>query len=365
MINWFYLLFKQTANTVDKQHFTLLYSRARSMAFTSWDIKSGWSKTGLYPFNLNRVLNDIQKLQLKEVIHQTVNVVTDLSSHSEILPTPVTFESLALLRAKIEQDTPLDHFHQHCFHKLANAAEKAFANCAILLDENNLLFEQNNKKTTWLSVRSTVTGNAKVMTYNDIVEAQRKLDIKEANATGVKGRSRRVQKAKPDECKRLPAEEVELGKCEIKALGLEKYCSVLQFWVWRLCRLGAMFIRDQFVDCFILQHIDITISSNAVVHKSEKTPTRLTVLISSLAPISHVTIDRHGKIGCAVMVICGLPHDIQGVLSSSSRWSRAWSLFWVVCTQWTLHKHLSCSCVIDCCASSYNRRSERCSVTFV
>jgi len=39
---------------------------------------------------------------------------------------------------------------------LANATEKAFADRAILLDENKLLFDQNNEKTTRLSVKSTV-----------------------------------------------------------------------------------------------------------------------------------------------------------------------------------------------------------------
>lgn len=55
--------------------------------------------------------------------------------------------------------------------KLGNAAGKAFAERAFLLDKNNLLFKQNNEKTTRLSVRSTVIGNANVMTYDDIVEA--------------------------------------------------------------------------------------------------------------------------------------------------------------------------------------------------
>jgi hypothetical protein len=53
---------------------------------------------------------------------------------------------------------------------LANAAEKAFADRAILLDENLLLFEQNN-------------GKAKVLSYEDIVEAQRQCDMKEAILT--------------------------------------------------------------------------------------------------------------------------------------------------------------------------------------
>jgi hypothetical protein len=43
--------YREGANTVGKQHFTFRYSRARDVAFTPRNIKSGWSKTGLYPFN--------------------------------------------------------------------------------------------------------------------------------------------------------------------------------------------------------------------------------------------------------------------------------------------------------------------------
>ena len=58
-----------------------------------------------------------------------------------MLPTPVTYESLTYLRTKIEQGTALDSPTRYRFQKLSNAAEKAFADRAILLDENNLLFE--------------------------------------------------------------------------------------------------------------------------------------------------------------------------------------------------------------------------------
>jgi hypothetical protein len=98
------------------------------------------------------------------------------------------------MRTMIEQGTALNSPHKHRFQKLANAAEKAFADRAILL-ENRLLFEQTNEKTnektTRLSIRSTVTGTAKVMTYDDIIEAQRKCDIKEAITTGAKQGNRK------------------------------------------------------------------------------------------------------------------------------------------------------------------------------
>jgi hypothetical protein len=196
---------------VGKQHFTLLYSRARSIAFTSRNIQSGWSKTGLFPFNPDRVLDGMQKPQTEESVPPPASLTTHLPPHDDMLPTPVTFESLRSLRTKIAQDTTLDHSGQHRFQKLANAAEKAFADRALLLDENRLLFEQNNKKTTRLSIRSTVTGTAKVMAYDDIIEAQRKRDAKEAIMPGTKRRNRKCQRSKTVERERSRAEESEAG----------------------------------------------------------------------------------------------------------------------------------------------------------
>jgi len=44
------------ANAVNKEHFVLLYRRARDVALTAHNIRSGWSKAGLFPFNPSRVL---------------------------------------------------------------------------------------------------------------------------------------------------------------------------------------------------------------------------------------------------------------------------------------------------------------------
>ena len=123
----------------------------------------------------------------------------------------------------------LDSPSKHRFQKLANAAEKAFADRAILLDENKLLFEQNNEKTTRLSIRPIVTGTAKVMTYDDIIEAQRKRDVKEATTTGAKKQVASVRVLRLGECKRSRVDELEHGRREIKTPGLEEYCSILQF----------------------------------------------------------------------------------------------------------------------------------------
>ena len=219
-------LFRGGANMIGKQHFTLLYDRARNAAFTPRNIKSGWSKTGLVPFNPDRVLNDIPKPQVEEIVQQTANRTIELLD--DVLHTPVTWESLMCLRTKIEQGSALDSPTKHHFQKLANATEKAFADRTILLDENRLLFEQNNEKTTRQSVKSTMPGNARIMTYDDIVKAEQKRAAKVGVAGGKRGRGR-PKGSKTHEGKGSCANKLEIGNREIQALGLEKYCSVLQF----------------------------------------------------------------------------------------------------------------------------------------
>ncbi|KAF2187426.1 DDE-domain-containing protein, partial [Zopfia rhizophila CBS 207.26] len=48
-------------NAIGKEHFTSLYSRARSRAFTPRNIRAGFSACGLFPFNPDRVLRGIPK----------------------------------------------------------------------------------------------------------------------------------------------------------------------------------------------------------------------------------------------------------------------------------------------------------------
>ena len=48
-------------DTIDKEHFTYMYSPAREKVFTVRNIRSGWSGTGLFPFNPNKILDKIPK----------------------------------------------------------------------------------------------------------------------------------------------------------------------------------------------------------------------------------------------------------------------------------------------------------------
>jgi hypothetical protein len=178
---------------------------------------SGWSKTGLRPFNPERVLKDIQKPDVNgDVIAPEIEKPCDFLQPQ--LETPTTAESMLSLRKRIKRATEsvahgrgIDAPCKSYIQKLANAAENAFADRAILLDENLLLFEQNNEKSTRKSMRATVVGSARVMSYEDIVEAQKQRDIKEAAAKVTRGR--RSKRNPPAEVlgKRSRGQELEGG----------------------------------------------------------------------------------------------------------------------------------------------------------
>lgn len=223
---------------IGKQHFTLLYNRAQHKAINTRNIISGQSKTGLRPFNPERVLKELQKPD--EVKYYSPLVVNskgdDMPYHLETPKTLTTFENLVVLRKNIEMSLArqevVNTYTKLSVQKIADAAENAFAKRAILLDENILLFEQNNEKTTRTSMKATIVGTAKVLSYEDIVEAQQKRDMKDAETVAVRGQ--RISKRNgsgPSKIigKRTRSHEREEAIDEIKALGIEEYYSVLKF----------------------------------------------------------------------------------------------------------------------------------------
>jgi DDE superfamily endonuclease len=90
-------LYRGGSNMIGKQHFTLLYDRAQRKAMTSWNIISGWSKTGLRPFDPEWVPEDMQKPDMAK--HCTPLIInSDKDSFPPVLKTPKTFENFASLR---------------------------------------------------------------------------------------------------------------------------------------------------------------------------------------------------------------------------------------------------------------------------
>lgn len=130
-------LYRGGANTVGKEHFTSLYSPAWDKALTSRNIKAGWVKAGLFPFNLDRVLGDIQKPLAELTVPKANEAKVGSSLQEEVLQTPVTAEALTSLRSLIERNAyTLDETSKQRLQKLANAAQTSFAKCALLHDEN-------------------------------------------------------------------------------------------------------------------------------------------------------------------------------------------------------------------------------------
>jgi len=230
-------LYRGGANTVGKEHFTSLYSPAREKALTSKNIMAGWIKAGLYPFNPDRVLRGIPKPPAELTIPKANEVRVWSCPEGEVLQTPATAEALTSLHNLIEQEAhALDAISQQRLQKFAKAAQISFAECALLQDENQLLFKQNDEAKRRKSTKSTVVGKAKVMSYEDIVEARGKRAAKEAakDAAAVKqgrGRKRKsppVEAAKAKKGNKVRRSEVEVAQDEMAVGGLGDYCSVLQ-----------------------------------------------------------------------------------------------------------------------------------------
>ena len=128
----------------------------------------------------------------------------------------MTAEALTSLRNLIEQDThTLDETSKQRLQKLANAAQVSFAECALLLDENRLLFQQNNESKCRKSTKLTVVGKAKVMSYEDIVEVQAKRAAKEAAKEAVAVNGKRGRKRKSPALAGAKAKKARRSEAEI------------------------------------------------------------------------------------------------------------------------------------------------------
>ncbi|KUL81415.1 hypothetical protein ZTR_10223, partial [Talaromyces verruculosus] len=157
------------------------------------------------PFNPSRVVREFQA-SLPEIHTKIAVDHPNVSSHP--CRTLTTSDHLVSLCSEVEQDTQsLDSACKHRLQKLGRAAAQVFAERALLLEENRVLFEQNNEKTCRQSSGTTVVGHAKVMSYEDIIEAQKKRD-----ATATKQDSTRKKRPKAGD--RLLSKSDEKRKAE-------------------------------------------------------------------------------------------------------------------------------------------------------
>lgn len=221
------LLCRGGANAVRLEHFGSLYDRARMAAMTSRNITAGWSKSGMFPWNPDRVLRDIQRPPGDDC-RPRVNTVQPgkYSREVEQPQTPITAEGLKLLCRQMDKETRRwDNGSKSLVKRLAHAAEKAFADRVLLHTENGRLLIQNNEKRSRTSRPARKVGNAKVMSYEDIIEAQTKRDMKKTAQT----RKRINSSTGGRRGKRSCADDIRNAEDEIRAWSFREYCSVISF----------------------------------------------------------------------------------------------------------------------------------------
>jgi hypothetical protein len=135
------LLYRGRAETANKAHFTKLYSQARSLAITSRNIRSGWSKTGLYPFNPAKVLDDMQEVPASPTSAPVMRGVPLQPLLSlTLVKTPTNTVSLAALQHKLEERPERVTSTDLYVEKVLYTAQQAFAERELLREENKTLF---------------------------------------------------------------------------------------------------------------------------------------------------------------------------------------------------------------------------------
>ncbi|KAI4106013.1 MAG: hypothetical protein L6R37_002376 [Teloschistes peruensis] len=154
---------------------------------------AGWTATGLFPFNPERVLRHTPKPLVELTVPKAAEVVScpqDRVLQAPTTPvTPVTIEALTSLHDLIRQELnepSKDRIQRHV-QKLASAAKISFAKQTLFQDRNRFLSKINNEAKIRRSTRSMVLGKAKVMSYEDLEEARAKRATKE-KATAGKGK---------------------------------------------------------------------------------------------------------------------------------------------------------------------------------
>jgi hypothetical protein len=201
-------------NTIGKQHFTSLYSPARETAFTKRNILAGWSKGGLFPFNPQRVLHDMEKpfAALTEaagvpMAHSEQNPVLPLVAAPVTPVTPVSAAGFAALQDTIIRGDAcaLDEVNKQNLERhvarLAKAGQVSLARTALQEDHIRFLLKTNDEAKPRRSTRSIVLGTAKVMSYEDLAAARAKRVEQEEKA------SARRQKLEEARAKRTEQEE--------------------------------------------------------------------------------------------------------------------------------------------------------------
>jgi hypothetical protein len=199
-------------NAIGKEHFTALYCRARTKAFTQRSIRSGFSACGLFPFNPDRVLQSMPRPppELTLINTNEVEAVTDPQGtiQSPITPvTPVTTQGIASLQNIITKqatqclDLATIASLQKNVQKMSKAAHLAFSKGILQRDQIQFLTKINDESKVRKSAKGHILerraekGQGAVLGYEEL-EGRRAERAEQAAAAAAKSTGKRGGKRK-------------------------------------------------------------------------------------------------------------------------------------------------------------------------
>ena len=200
---------REDVNTIEKEHFTSLYSPARETAFTFKNIKADFAASDLMPFNSDRVLRIISKPSNELIIPTADEMIMIRScSQDEVLQTLVTSVSaktlISLQNLIIKQnahaldETSKQSLKRHV-QKLANATQISLAKGALQQDQIRFLITINDEVKVRRSFKLVILGKTKIMSYEDLVAKRAEREAKEQDKAKGKRKKKRGQKGKSPE----------------------------------------------------------------------------------------------------------------------------------------------------------------------
>ncbi|KAF4625685.1 hypothetical protein G7Y89_g12477 [Cudoniella acicularis] len=168
----------RTHETLEAQEFCFENNiiHCRLPSHTSHKLQPCDAACGIFPLNPDRVLRVTPKPPAQSTIPRA-DEIRDAHTLNE---------------------TSIPRLKRHV-QKLVDAAQVSIAETALLRDEKQLLARMNNKAKVRRSAKSLVLGQAKVMSFEDIVVARAERTAKDVKVKGKRGRKRKSAALEPDE----------------------------------------------------------------------------------------------------------------------------------------------------------------------
>ena len=158
-------------STIDRKTFATIYAKARSQAFTKRNIRAGWSATGIYPREIDKVLHKKSVVNFNQTTPQLQPSPIQIGSHT----TPQGTEQVLALTDRLCKE--ISPSVEVGIRKLAASAVSATTQSECALEELKRGREQSKatiakKKKKQLNIQA----NKRTFTNAELKEARKALD---------------------------------------------------------------------------------------------------------------------------------------------------------------------------------------------